>query len=304
MGRGRNNLRLAEGHEWGASGVSSPPRPPPLSSIDPSQTLVRVGRGEGESGRGKEEEGEREMPGGTMGSYVLSECGLRPLPSRHLPLPGCRLSPNPCRVLPVPAPLGAQRVRPCRAVFFGPRSARDWRLKVSAPVRTAPVEEGEEGRPGGIKEVEGEFDPGMPPPFGLAEIRAAIPKHCWVKNPWRSMSYVVRDVAIVLGLAATAAYFNSWIVWPLYWAAQGTMFWALFVLGHDWYASNFFDYTPARCLARCSLLVLIMPISVFFLAVDNFHVDSGHGSFSNDAKLNSVAGHFLHSSILVPYHGW
>jgi hypothetical protein len=25
-------------------------------------------------------------------------------------------------------------------------------------------------------------------------------------------------------------------VWPLYWLAQGTMFWALFVLGHDWYA--------------------------------------------------------------------
>ncbi len=22
--------------------------------------------------------------------------------------------------------------------------------------------------------------------------------------------------------------------WPLYWAAQGTMFWALFVVGHDW----------------------------------------------------------------------
>ena len=31
---------------------------------------------------------------------------------------------------------------------------------------------------------------------------------------------------------------------------------------------------------------------------------SGHGSFSNNAKLNSVVGHLLHSSILVPYHGW
>lgn len=31
---------------------------------------------------------------------------------------------------------------------------------------------------------------------------------------------------------------------------------------------------------------------------------SGHGSFSNDPKLNSVVGHILHSSILVPYHGW
>lgn len=35
-----------------------------------------------------------------------------------------------------------------------------------------------------------------------------------------------------------------------------------------------------------------------------FLICSGHGSFSNDHKLNSVVGHLLHSSILVPYHGW
>jgi len=79
-----------------------------------------------------------------------------------------------------------------------------------------------------------EFDPAAQPPFKLADIRAAIPKHCWVKDPWKSMSYVVRDVAIVFGLAAVAAHFNNWLLWPLYWFAQGTMFWALFVLGHDW----------------------------------------------------------------------
>jgi hypothetical protein len=26
----------------------------------------------------------------------------------------------------------------------------------------------------------------------------------------------------------------QWWAWPLYWIAQGTMFWALFVVGHDW----------------------------------------------------------------------
>jgi len=102
-----------------------------------------------------------------------------------------------------------------------------------------------------------EFDPAAAPPFGLGDIRAAIPKHCWVKDPWRSMGYVVRDVVLVLGLAAAAARLDSWLVWPLYWAAQGTMFWALFVLGHD----------------------------------------CGHGSFSNNPILNSVVGHILHSSI-------
>lgn len=83
-------------------------------------------------------------------------------------------------------------------------------------------------------EVKNGFNPGAPPPFTLADIRAAIPKHCWVKNPWKSMSYVVRDVVVVFGLAAVAAYFNNMVVWPLYWIAQSTMFWALFVLGHDW----------------------------------------------------------------------
>ncbi|KAJ0034533.1 hypothetical protein Pint_25224 [Pistacia integerrima] len=50
----------------------------------------------------------------------------------------------------------------------------------------------------GVREEEdgGEFDPAAPPPFKLSDIRVAIPKHCWVKNPWRSMSYIVRDVAV------------------------------------------------------------------------------------------------------------
>ncbi|KAL0293306.1 UNVERIFIED_CONTAM: Acyl-lipid omega-3 desaturase (cytochrome), endoplasmic reticulum [Sesamum radiatum] len=108
------------------------------------------------------------------------------------------------------------------------------------------------------------FDPAAPPPFRIADIRAAIPAHCWVKDPWRSFSYVVQDVAAVVGLIAAAVYFDSWAFWPVYWVAQGTLFWAIFVLGHD----------------------------------------CGHGSFSDNPVLNNVVGHFLHSSILVPYHGW
>ncbi|GJM88208.1 hypothetical protein PR202_ga04242 [Eleusine coracana subsp. coracana] len=108
------------------------------------------------------------------------------------------------------------------------------------------------------------FDAGKPPPFRIGDIRAAIPAHCWRKSPWRSLSFVARDVVVVAALAVAAAAVDRWAVWPLYWAAQGTMFWALFVLGHD----------------------------------------CGHGSFSDNATLNSVVGHLLHSFILVPYHGW
>ncbi|KAK4786495.1 hypothetical protein SAY86_003184 [Trapa natans] len=121
-----------------------------------------------------------------------------------------------------------------------------------------------DGHPEGDDEADLDFDPSAPPPFRIAEIRAAIPKHCWVKSPWRSLSYVLRDVVVVLALAGAAAYLDSWTVWPLYWAAQGTMFWAIFVLGHD----------------------------------------CGHGSFSDSPRLNSFVGHLLHSSILVPYNGW
>ncbi|KAJ0233774.1 Temperature-sensitive sn-2 acyl-lipid omega-3 desaturase [Hirschfeldia incana] len=188
-----------------------------------------------------------------MASCVLSECGIRPLP-RFYPKPTNSFASNPSPTLKLNPPVTPLPSLNSRSGFF-PRT-RNWALNVATPLTTleTPPEEEDARR----------FDPGAPPPFNLADIRAAIPKHCWVKNPWRSMSYVVRDVAIVLGLAAVAAYFNSWLLWPLYWFAQGTMFWALFVLGHD----------------------------------------CGHGSFSNDPRLNSVAGHLLHSSILVPYHGW
>lgn len=210
--------------------------------------------------------------GSSMASWVVSECGLRPLP-RIYPRPRTGISSTEtsqlkCRALP----LCKNGKAPSLWVSGGSRS-REWGLKVSAPLMVGSVDE--EFREGeainGVSELglgegdgDGGFDPGAPPPFRLAEIRAAIPKHCWMKDPWRSMSYVVRDVAVVFGLAAAAAYFNHWAVWPLYWFAQGTMFWALFVLGHD----------------------------------------CGHGSFSSNPKLNSVVGHLLHSSILVPYHGW
>ncbi|KAL5748097.1 hypothetical protein ACOSQ2_025394 [Xanthoceras sorbifolium] len=116
----------------------------------------------------------------------------------------------------------------------------------------------------GVGGKDEDFDPSAPPPFKIGEIRAAIPSHCWVKNPWRSLSYVLRDLVVVSALIAAAVYLNSWVFWPVYWAAQGTMFWAIFVLGHD----------------------------------------CGHGSFSDSPKLNSFVGHILHSSILVPYNGW
>ncbi|KAL3010445.1 hypothetical protein AAZX31_07G141900 [Glycine max] len=204
-----------------------------------------------------------------MATWVLSECSLKPLaPVIPRPRTGAVLSStSKVGFLETNKVLEGSKFQPLRCNL----RERNWGLKVSVPLRIASIEEEEQksvdvinGSNGVEHEKLPEFDPGAPPPFNLADIRAAIPKHCWVKDPLKSMSYVVRDVIAVFGLASAAAYLNNWLVWPLYWAAQGTMFWALFVLGHD----------------------------------------CGHGSFSNNPKLNSVVGHLLHSSILVPYHGW
>jgi omega-3 fatty acid desaturase (delta-15 desaturase) len=101
-------------------------------------------------------------------------------------------------------------------------------------------------------------------PFTLQDVRQAIPKHCFVPSTGKSLSYFFRDVAIVAALYAIAYYLDSWWFYPLFWFMQGTMFWALFVVGHD----------------------------------------CGHGSFSRHKWLNNLIGHLSHTPILVPYHGW
>jgi omega-3 fatty acid desaturase (delta-15 desaturase) len=81
---------------------------------------------------------------------------------------------------------------------------------------------------------------------------------------WRSLAYFFLDIGIIAGLYYIAAVLDVWWFWPIFWFAQGTMFWALFVVGHD----------------------------------------CGHGSFSKQKWLNSLVGHLSHTPILVPYHGW
>ncbi|MBE9117016.1 fatty acid desaturase [Lusitaniella coriacea LEGE 07157] len=101
-------------------------------------------------------------------------------------------------------------------------------------------------------------------PFTLQELKRAIPPHCFQPSTFKSLSYFFLDVGIIAGLYAIAATLNSWFFFPLFWIAQGTMFWALFVVGHD----------------------------------------CGHRSFSRYDWLNDLIGHLSHTPILVPFHGW
>jgi omega-3 fatty acid desaturase (delta-15 desaturase) len=102
------------------------------------------------------------------------------------------------------------------------------------------------------------------PPFSLQDIRDAIPKECFERSTLRSFAYLALDVGVVAALAFAAYTVNNPLLWPLYWFAQGTMFWALFVVGHD----------------------------------------CGHQSFSPNKALNDFVGNIVHSTIMVPYHGW
>lgn len=101
-------------------------------------------------------------------------------------------------------------------------------------------------------------------PFTLQDVRNAIPAHCFQSSLGRSLAYLTLDFGIIAGLYWLAATINSAWFLPIFWLAQGTMFWALFVVGHD----------------------------------------CGHGSFSRYRWLNHFIGHLCHTPILVPYHGW
>jgi len=101
-------------------------------------------------------------------------------------------------------------------------------------------------------------------PFTLQDVRSAIPEHCFQPSTVRSLAYFFLDIGIIAGLYWAAYTLNSWFFFPLFWLMQGTMFWALFVVGHD----------------------------------------CGHGSFSRYRWLNNLIGHLSHTPILVPFHGW
>jgi acyl-lipid omega-3 desaturase len=101
-------------------------------------------------------------------------------------------------------------------------------------------------------------------PFSLGDLKAAIPAECFQPNVGKSLFYFFQDILIIGLLYAVAHYLDSWYFFPIFWVMQGTMFWALFVVGHD----------------------------------------CGHQSFSKQKWLNDLIGHLSHTPILVPYHGW
>lgn len=103
-------------------------------------------------------------------------------------------------------------------------------------------------------------------------IRSWIPAHCFEPSVVTSMSYVVRDYAMALGLGWAALTYIPQIqdfywrsaVWIAYGYVQGLICVGIWILGHE----------------------------------------CGHGAFSTHRRFNDLVGWVLHSSLLVPYFSW
>ncbi|GFH18600.1 fatty acid desaturase, delta-12 [Haematococcus lacustris] len=111
--------------------------------------------------------------------------------------------------------------------------------------------------------------PATQPPFTLADIRRAIPAHCFQRSLLKSVSYLAVDVLLVALLFTAACYIDhlgpaKWLLWPVYFFTQGAVCTGIWVIAHE----------------------------------------CGHGAFSDSAWINDGVGLVFHSLLLVPYFSW
>ncbi|KAK9665589.1 hypothetical protein RND81_14G121700 [Saponaria officinalis] len=85
--------------------------------------------------------------------------------------------------------------------------------------------------------------------FTINQIRKTIPPHCFHRSLLRSFSYLLHDLTISFILYYIAHnYFDllpkplSYIAWAIYWFAQGSIMFGLWVLGHETAHNAFSDY--------------------------------------------------------------
>jgi len=106
---------------------------------------------------------------------------------------------------------------------------------------------------------------------GLKQLRDAIPKHCFRPSKLTSLTYIVRDVSLSIGLAVLALNINSvqdctarWALWAVYGIFQGMVFTGIWILAHE----------------------------------------CGHQALFSSRLINDSFGFVLHSLLLVPYFSW
>ncbi|EMD32299.1 hypothetical protein CERSUDRAFT_58880 [Gelatoporia subvermispora B] len=123
-----------------------------------------------------------------------------------------------------------------------------------------------------------------PMAWRVSEIRAAIPPHLFVRDTWKGILYLARDVtmaAIAWRLAlfidplyAAGSTFGEagtrlnecvrWGTWMIYWWFQGLIFTGIWVIGHE----------------------------------------CGHGAFSSNKVVCDSVGYVVHTLLWTPYFSW
>ncbi|KAI3514333.1 hypothetical protein L1887_12657 [Cichorium endivia] len=110
--------------------------------------------------------------------------------------------------------------------------------------------------------------PTSKPPFTLADIKKAIPPHCFERSWIRSFSYLIYDItAVGIFYYLATIYIPQlprplpYLAWPVYWFLQGCVFVGVWFLGHE----------------------------------------CGHNAFSDHVWLDDLIGFILHSCLLTPY---
>ena len=100
------------------------------------------------------------------------------------------------------------------------------------------------------------------------QIRAAVPKHCYVKDTKKSLLYALMSLvegAVCLGLGflipLKLAYLPLWVAYAM---ITGCVWTGMWVIAHE----------------------------------------CGHAAFSDNKRLETAVGYLLHTVLLVPYFSW
>lgn len=113
--------------------------------------------------------------------------------------------------------------------------------------------------------------PHVKPPFTLADLKKAIPPHCFQRSLLRSTYHLTHDLffAYLFYYIATTYIVNlsspyQYLAWPIYWVFQGCIMTGLWVIAHE----------------------------------------CGHRAFSDYQIIDDIVGFVLHTSMLTPYFSW
>lgn len=122
--------------------------------------------------------------------------------------------------------------------------------------------------------------PVVKPPFSVADVRRAIPAHCFQRSLVKSCAYLALDLAIVAVMMFLSRYIDTTLTddrfgkfggfllrsaaWCVYWVITGNVMTGLWVIGHE----------------------------------------CGHGAFSDWEAVSDCFGVVIHSFLLVPYFSW